>query len=358
MSLRILYIVRTFGPVGGMERYVFETAREMAARGHAVCALARFADERLAAEIGVEVRLVDPTTSPRGWKDRYLFRDEVTEFFSAPGQRDSWDIVHSHENTIEQDVSTEHGPCTAYGLRRAPWKFLDPSARKNLAIERQKFSGPWLASLASCSRRVEEIALREYPALGRKLNAVITPAYSYLGPIEPQRNGRTLGFMGRDWKRKGLPKAVEVFRRLRGADPTWRFLVAGCPGGEPPESFRRAAPEGTEFLGRMDPAAFFAAVDVLVHPARDEPFGMVVSEALTCGVPVVASDQCGCVDHLHTPSLTVLPLAASPARWAEACAIAAGSAVEPIPARTWADVAVEHEQLYARILQARGRAAG
>lgn len=358
MSLRVLYLVRTFGPVGGMERYVFETARQMVARGHRVCALARFADATLAADIGVQVRLVDQTTSPRGWKDRYLFRDEVTRHFAAPGERESWDIVHSHENTIEQDVSTEHGPCTAYGLRRAPWKFLDPSARRNLAIERQKFSGPRLAALVSCSRRVEEIAVREYPSLGRKLNAVITPAYSYLGEVEPRRNGRTLGFMGRDWKRKGLPKAVEVFRRLRAADPSWRFLVAGCPEGEPPEAFRRAAPAGTEFLGRTDPAAFFAGVDVLVHPARDEPFGMVVSEALTCGVPVVASDQCGCVDHLQTSSLTVLPLSAGPDRWAEACAAAAGQPVVPIPARTWADVAAEHEELYRRILEARGRTAG
>ena len=33
-AMRILYIVRPFGPLGGMERYVFETAQEMVKRGH------------------------------------------------------------------------------------------------------------------------------------------------------------------------------------------------------------------------------------------------------------------------------------------------------------------------------------
>lgn len=358
MSLRVLYIVRTFGPVGGMERYVFETARELAARGHRVCALARFADRELADRIGVEVRLVDQTTSRRGWRDRFLFRDEVTRFFTAEGERDSWDIVHSHENTVEQDVSTEHGPCTAHGLRLAPWKRLDPSARRNMEIERQKFGGPRLAALVSCSRRVEQIALREYPVLRSKLTRVITPAYSYLGEIASRRNGRTLGFIGRDWKRKGLPRVVEVFRRLREADPAWRLIVAGCPEGEPPESFRRGAPEGASFIGRVDPAEFFAEVDVLLHPARDEPFGMVVSEALTAGVPVVASDQCGCVDHLETDGLRVLPLARPAGDWAAACAELAGHRFQPIAKRTWSVVADEHESLYAEMLAARGRAAG
>ena len=355
MSLRILYLVRSFAPVGGMERYVFDTAREMVVRGHKVSALARTTDQALADRIGVQVFLTDPSVSRRGWRDRYLFRDEVTRFLDDPVRKDSFDIIHSHENTVEQDVSTEHGPCTAYGLRRAPWKKLDYSARRNLALEKQKFSGPHLAALISCARRVQDIALREYPKLESKITRVITPAYSYLKPpgrVE-RRAGRTLGFMGRDWKRKGLPKALEIFRRLRREDPSWTFLVAGCPEGDPPENFRQRTPEGTTFVGRADPREFFGRIDVLVHPARDEPFGMVVSEALTCGVPAVISDQCGCADHLDGDGLRVLPVGARVETWADACGELAGKIFPAIPARTWADVAADHERLYDHILQMR-----
>jgi len=350
--LRIAYIVRPFGPVGGMERYVFETAREMVKRGHHVAALCRSVDEASVAGSGVEVIKLNPKPAKRGWHDRYVFRDAVTEFFSHPVNRRHFDIVHSHENTIEQDVTTEHGPCTAYGLRLKPWKRLDFSARKNLAIEKQKFHGPNLKALVSCAQRVQDIALREYPHLAQKITKVITPAYTYLQPVtkDPARPARVLGFMGRDWKRKGLPKALEIFSVLRQQDPSWSMLIAGCPEELLPANLVRALPEGAQLLGRTDPQDFFNRIDVLVHPATDEPFGMVMSEALTCGVPVVFSDQCGAADHLRSDGLRILRVDAPVADWAAACTELAGRTFTTPLSRTWSDVAAEHEELYRVVL--------
>ena len=363
--LRILYIVRPFGPLGGMERYVFATAREMVKRGHHVSALCRSVDEASVPGSGVEVIKLNPKPAKRGWHDRYVFRDAVTEFFRDPANRRRFDIVHSHENTIEQDVTTEHGPCTAYGLRLKPWKRLDFSARKNLAIEKQKFHGPNLKALVSCAQRVQDIALREYPHLAQKITRVITPAYTYLQPVakDPARKPRVLGFMGRDWKRKGLPKALEVFRSLRRADPSWTMLVAGCPPESLPGNLvsqalalgmderpaRPSSEPAVQFLGRTDPQEFFGRIDVLVHPATDEPFGMVMSEALTCGVPVVFSDQCGAADHLRSDGLRVLRVDAPVSDWVHACVALAGHNFAPLASRTWSDVAAEHEELYTNI---------
>jgi UDP-glucose:(heptosyl)LPS alpha-1,3-glucosyltransferase len=350
-AMRILYIVRPFGPLGGMERYVFETAREMVKRGHEVAALCRTVDEASVADSGVEVIKLQPKTAKRGWHDRYVFRDAVTEFFADSSNRGRFDIIHSHENTIEQDVTTEHGPCTAYGLRLKPWKRLDFSARKNLAIERQKFHGPNLKALVSCAKRVQDIAVREYPQLTRKITKVITPAYTYLQPVakDPARRPRVLGFMGRDWKRKGLPKALEIFSTLRREDPSWTMLIAGCPADSLPANLVRALPEGAEILGRTDPQDFFGRIDVLVHPASDEPFGMVMSEALACSVPVVFSDQCGAADHLRSDGLRVLRVDAPVSDWARACAALAGHTFAPLASRTWSDVAADHEELYTTI---------
>ena len=36
---------------------------------------------------------------------------------------------------------------------------------------------------------------------------------------------------------------------------------------------------------------------MLVHPARQEPYGMVIAEALASGISVVATDSCGACDH-------------------------------------------------------------
>lgn len=41
------------------------------------------------------------------------------------------------------------------------------------------------------------------------------------------------------------------------------------------------------------PESFMAALDLLVHPARHEPFGRIICEAMAAGVPVVAADTGG-----------------------------------------------------------------
>jgi UDP-glucose:(heptosyl)LPS alpha-1,3-glucosyltransferase len=167
---------------------------------------------------------------------------------------------------------------------------------------------------------------------------------------DPNRNARVLGFMGRDWKRKGLPKALEIFRFLRQQDPTWTMLIAGCPAESLHSRVARALPEGAQLIGRTDPQDFFGHIAVLVHPATDEPFGMVMSEALTCGVPVVFSDQCGAVDHLQSEGLRVLASSAPTGDWARACRELAGRPFAKLPARTWSDVATEYERIYREIL--------
>lgn len=73
-------------------------------------------------------------------------------------------------------------------------------------------------------------------------------------------------------------------------------------------------------------AASYAAADVLVLPSRAETYGMVVTEALACGLPVLASDVGGVPEALGTdaggrrPGLLTSPgdaeaLAGSLRRW-------------------------------------------
>lgn len=95
---------------------------------------------------------------------------------------------------------------------------------------------------------------------------------------------------------KGAHYLVAAWRRLnpRGAA---RLLVYGKMAV--PSSVLQDAPDGIEFLGSVPHAAMlqaFEGADVLIFPTLSDGFGMVVSEALSRGVPVITTDQAGAAD--------------------------------------------------------------
>lgn len=106
-----------------------------------------------------------------------------------------------------------------------------------------------------------------------------------------------------------LRKAQDVFAaaaaQLAGALPEAHFVLIGARHSTKPESIafetgirRRFADAGLAArfhpLGeRRDVVHILPEVDVLVHAARQEPFGRVLLEAAACGVPIVATDVGG-----------------------------------------------------------------
>jgi len=117
------------------------------------------------------------------------------------------------------------------------------------------------------------------------------------GYQRPDRAGQpfTFGYLGRVTREKGVDVLIDAMRRMGRQDV--RLLVAGAsPGGLMP--FREAATDlPVQFAGSMNPLAFFEAIDLLVVPSLwPEPFGRVVVEAYSAGVPVLASNIGGLPD--------------------------------------------------------------
>ena len=93
------------------------------------------------------------------------------------------------------------------------------------------------------------------------------------------------------------------------------FLSLDLPGskvvvGDGPQlaTLRRQFPEA-HFLGRRDHAdlpALYAAADVLVFPSRTDTFGLVLLEALACGLPVAAYPVAGPLDIIGDSGAGVL----------------------------------------------------
>jgi phosphatidylinositol alpha-mannosyltransferase len=108
--------------------------------------------------------------------------------------------------------------------------------------------------------------------------------------------GGTIGFLGRFTEpRKGFPILREAFVSLARVRPGLRLMIAG-PGDqqealdEIPESLR----DRVVLLGMVsdkEKARMLRSVDLYVAPnTGGESFGMILTEAMAAGTPVVASD--------------------------------------------------------------------
>jgi glycosyltransferase involved in cell wall biosynthesis len=116
---------------------------------------------------------------------------------------------------------------------------------------------------------------------------------------EPPPGGTTGGFTicasGRLAPQKGLDVLLEALAKAGPELPSdWRLVILG-EGWWKGELEAIAAEldlsERITFLGRIaNPYPVMRAADLFVHPARWEGFGLVLTEALSLGLPIVASD--------------------------------------------------------------------
>ncbi len=110
------------------------------------------------------------------------------------------------------------------------------------------------------------------------------------------RVGGTVGFVGRFGEpRKGMPVLLAALRTVVRTRPDLRLLVVGH--GDAGALLRAAGPELASrirvlgALGDEGKGAALRSVDVLCVPALGgESFGIVLTEAMAAGTPVVASD--------------------------------------------------------------------
>lgn len=101
-------------------------------------------------------------------------------------------------------------------------------------------------------------------------------------------------------RRKGLKYLIPLMARLTESEPTMRLLVFGQGPGR--AALERAVVRSgmqrrvllTGF--RDDWPALVPGLDVFLHPARREGLGAAVLEAMSAGVPVIASAIGGIVD--------------------------------------------------------------
>lgn len=106
----------------------------------------------------------------------------------------------------------------------------------------------------------------------------------------------TFLFAGATIYRKGIDLLIDAFRRLHAQRPGRARLVLVGPQGEAHALIDKAGLPGVEVLPAMAQAGLvdlYRGADCFVLPSRHDSFGMVVVEAMACGLPAIVSSMVG-----------------------------------------------------------------
>jgi len=128
--------------------------------------------------------------------------------------------------------------------------------------------------------------LKEIEQIKQKLK-LKSNNFIYVGRLSPEKNIKLL---------------VEVFKNIKLSEPQsndWGLIIVGDgPQRKDIEDFIRENNLEKDFyltggMSWRDVPKYYALADVFVLPSLSEPWGLVVNEAMVCGLPVIVSKKAG-----------------------------------------------------------------
>ena len=117
-----------------------------------------------------------------------------------------------------------------------------------------------------------------------------------------RQNQHIVLMVGSDYKRKGVDRAIRAIAALPTTIKEKTVLMIVGKGRVQPYSIlakRNGLSSIINFLGeRDDVPRFLVGADLLLHPAYQENTGTVLIEAMSAGLPVLATENCGYSFHI------------------------------------------------------------
>lgn len=287
-----------------------------------------------------------------------------------------------HSEVLAGDIFVDHGSMIQ-ALRAAgrPWWriLMNPIQPVSYLHERARFRGHVHRTVVTLTTRGRADLVRLYgrvrPPVVTIPNGVDTDRFTPAAGDERERLRREYGlddehrvalFIGHDLPGKGIQHAIAALAHA----PTVMLLVVGgvVSTVEAARSLAQGlgVSERVLFLGpRQDVERFFALSDMFVFPSGYEAYGLVVLEALACGLPVVAT-RVGCAPDVVVDGVNGYLVDQEAAQIGARLETLAADDLGPwrrrarasVAQRTWRHVAVQYLALAEELAARRGTGEG
>lgn len=328
MPMRVVLASIRYPPSpGGAETHVAEIARGLAARGHDV--------EVHTSDLHTEYPFVRKSDLPDRDGAVGVVRHKAVRVAGAWTAMPSMpralraavagaDVVHAHSYGYFQTIAAARAASRA-GVPfvftphfHPPWSMEGGAARRALRAVYDPTFGQYTVSRAGRIIGVSRAEMREMAEHLRvdaeKVRIVPNGFHPDRFQPPPARDAlrKRLGvdadeplvvFAGRLASNKGLQHLVPAFARVARDHPRARLVLAGEDQGWRARLRETAASLGiadrAHFTGHLPDEAYretLAGADVFVLPSEWEAFGIVLVEAMACGVPCVATRVGGAAD--------------------------------------------------------------
>lgn len=297
---------------GGLEMHTHFLARALRERGHDVTV---FASTKSCGTIGVEPICAQTALDVYGkeeaedvafFREHHAYLTLMNQLRSAP-----FDIIHNNSLHYMPIVMADVLPVPMVTtLHTPPFKWLASGVRiaggKNLRL---------IAVSDAIRQEWADVALAEDVIL----NGVDLSRFRFHAQPAEQPY---LTWYGRIVPEKGLHFAIDAARML---GMTLRFAGPLSDTAYFEEQIRPRLGDDTQYMGHLDHKELSDLIGgaraFLCTPCWEEPYGLVVAEALACGLPVAAFAR-GAIPTILTPTTGALARPDDASSLAEAATIA------------------------------------
>lgn len=317
-SRKIMRILFTRFPLesvlGGAEQQTMSLMRGLSGRGHAVAFLGScpvLIEEASKAQLLHANLEIGPPPVSRWTAISFFWRKQkmrrrLEAAFKEFGELDAVCMLSMSEKLLLTETAVKKGIKVIWMEHDRVGNWL----RKN----------PWLPMLRKLSEHVMTVCVSElsrkiYLELGwkpEKITAIPNgiDLKQFSPPPSPRRvergaGGVRLGCVARLSPEKGVDVLIQAVGKLPETDLI--IIGKGSDEGYLRKLIEQIHASEMQSVGRIriiphidDLTAFYRSIDVLVLPSRDnDPFGLVVAEAMASGTPVIVTDQCGIAGYLR-----------------------------------------------------------